>query len=247
MVNSNSIATNSTAINNTVTSVITSSLQSVNNSFMYDQSVSLNCNDFSKAMLASSTKCMNDLQTLPPDQVKILCDYGLSCSAGGINMQQNVNVDTVSEQQNVLKTKVSNDLKNELTSDIQQSSGLQIMPDNVKQDITTLVSTTVSILNDNLQSIVKELQSVQKIVNGGGVTINFVTMKQTQSVISNTLQMNSAYTEIVNKIQTDITEAIKQEGEGMNFVWSVVYGVLIFFALVALIILLLRAIHKKRK
>ena len=243
----NSLRSSTLDINKIVTSVIVSSMQSISNSYKIKQELKMTCSDFESQLNEKVKECRErpENKSRSAEAVSMLCNYGVECLVNNVQMVQNISVDAIDDQKSLLVAKIENNLKSAITNDVEQTSGIQIIPDTLSQKIDKLTQVVSNSFQTSLPKIIAELNVDQTVVNLGGFRINFITLDQSQTIVSSKLQNDSSYVEIVNDITSTITETIKQQQSTINLVWSIVAGVLIFLACLVLLIIILRAIHKK--
>jgi hypothetical protein len=221
-------------------------MQSVGNLLRYDQTVKLDCEQFSEDLSKIYGECYIKYIEESSEDIKALCDYGLKCEGNQINLGQNINVNISAKQIKDVQLNIENALKSQLESNLKQTSGLTLFSNTTKSHIESCVNITNRILADSLEKIYTAMNGKQRVVSFGG-TISFVTLEQSQDTIANVLQTSSDYVDIVNTIRNDISADLTQKGKTMNLVWTIVGAVVTFLVVFVLFFLLLRSLRRRRK
>lgn len=247
----NSVQAIQKSITNNTASIITESMQKASSLAYNEQRVVVTCNAGLEIMTKALAACHELHKDRPYTQIVELCaPYNLKewrCGINGLEMTTRLNVQLTGEQMNNVEAAVSNDLKSNLSTALQQDMGLLEFGKTTKVKMNAFIDVTTKIFNESIQLIYESMQNVQTVELEGG-TLQNVTMDSATESVNDWLMSNSAYLQASNDLAVSIDTDLKnQQSKNTLIIVAIVVGALIVLAIIVAVVYIVSRSKKGSK
>lgn len=210
-------------INSTIATNILNSIQSAQKNSVMTQSIIAKCDAaFIKSMSDNYNQCIyGTINSFDSDDIIEICSPLLGlCNMTNISLSSTINI----LDDSINTTNVSQYLSQNLTNALQQyniGSGANTLINNINNEVSNQVATIVQNLKNSLNST--------QTIELNNSTAKFVSIKNTLSMITNTLQSDSN----LQKSVSDIANTITQTNNNTNSSYLTVFYYIVGIILVA--------------
>ena len=238
----NSVKNNISLINESVTNLITTCIQTASAEAAAIQTVGINCEKFATTSNERLINCFNTFYDRSLDDIEQICANFMVCGANGITITGAINVNLSADLRNKVQMEVKNSINNNIQSIMQQQSGMLQFGNKEENDInvfTTVVNTLVGKFIQNDFTNMSQTQNI-KLEN---VYLRVASLDEVTNLIQKSIIENSNYQKAVNTISNNIV-AMSQQTHVMQgplqLLFYIVGIVIGFFLILGLILWILR-------
>jgi hypothetical protein len=253
----NSVLNISKSINDNITELTQTSIETSSTSISQNQTLNVNCTEWNKMITDAKIKCASavlnaiTMGKMTEAEGADYCTkiYGGICGADHVSMKGVMQISTNTEMSNNIHTKISNGIKNSIDNAAKQSTGLLQFGDNTTTEIDSATKNITSILQTYVDSMSTNISSAQ-VINIKDGNASFITQDSFLTDFQVTVLKNKSYTDSVSTIANAIKNESDQENGvfgGGSTIMAIVVSIIVILIIIGIILWLLKKKRNKEK